>query len=82
LYCTSVTQLVGFYLCGLVTDYYIYFLSSSNKERSTTCFGLISDGHLQVVQLVFLVDLSAVVGDEISPYKSCEGVLVLIYYYI
>jgi hypothetical protein len=22
LYCTSITQLVGFYLCGLVTDYY------------------------------------------------------------
>jgi hypothetical protein len=26
LYRTSITQLVGFFLCGLVTDYYIYFI--------------------------------------------------------
>jgi hypothetical protein len=33
LYCTSITPLVGFYLCGLVTDYDIFYLPIIRKDQ-------------------------------------------------
>jgi hypothetical protein len=48
LYCTSITQLVGL---SVWSCHRLLYISSNNKERSTTCFGLIYGGHLQVVQL-------------------------------
>jgi hypothetical protein len=59
LYLSSITQLVGL---SVWSCHRLLYISSNNKERSTTYFGLIYEGHLQVVLYNCLVDLSAVVG--------------------